>query len=206
MTKHLSVIGALALGAIAMWIFGPQKIEVRPPPQAPLMSLEQMGHLVSVKVNYSNVIESFEKRAQDIPGTPWELRLGGTKVLLVARGDCLVGTDLRLAKYQEVDQSKRSADLVLPAPQTISARVNHASRENGGSYFYAITNSGIEPIVPGSNNQTKATDTALRQAEQDIAKVCSGVDVIATAKKNTEAILLPTFSASGWKINIRWIN
>lgn len=206
MNKHLSVIGALALGAIVMWLFGPKKIEDRPPPQAPLMSLEQMGHLVSVKVNYSNVIESFEKRTQDIPGTQWELRLGGTKVLLVARGDCLVGTDLRLAKYQEVDQSKRSADLVLPAPKTISARVNHASRENGGSYFYAITNSGIEPIVPGSNNQTKATDTALRQAEQDIAKVCSGVDVIATAKKNTEAILLPTFTASGWKINVRWIN
>lgn len=204
MIKYLYVIIAVALGATAMWAFGPKKIEDRPPPQAPLMSLEQMGHLVSVKVNYANVIEVVEKRTQDIPGTPWELRLGGTKVLLVARGDCLVGTDLRLAKYQEVDQGKRSADLVLPSPQTISARVNHSSRENGGSYFYAITNSGIEPIVPGTNNQTKAADNALRQAEQDIAKVCSGAEVIATAKKNTESILLPTFSASGWKVNVRW--
>jgi hypothetical protein len=163
-----------------------------------------MGNLVTVKVHYANVLESVEKIARDIPMTPWELRLGGTKVILVARGDCLVGTDIRLAKYQEVKYDLRFAALVLPEPNTISARVNHDSREKGGSYFYAVTGTGLEPIIPGSYNRTKAIDTALAAAQNDIANICSSPDVIATARKNTAAILVSTFSSIGWKVDIRW--
>lgn len=203
MTRYLSIVGAAALGAVGMWLFGTKS---SPPPtsQPPLMSLEQMGHLVSVKVNYANVIEFTEKITQDIPWTRWELRFGGTKVLLVARGDCLVGTDFRLAKYREVNQASRSAILVLPAPKPISARVSHDPREKGGSYFYAITGTGIEPIIPGSSNRTKAIDAALGKAQQEIARGCGNAEVLATAKKNAEAVLLPAFSASGWKVNVQW--
>ncbi|HJV83884.1 MAG TPA: DUF4230 domain-containing protein [Noviherbaspirillum sp.] len=204
MTKLLSIVGAIALGALGTWLIVP-KLSNTQPPQPPLMSLEQMGHLVSVKVNYANVIEFTEKLTKDIPWTNWELRFGGTKVLLVARGDCLVGTDFRLAKYQEVDKTSRSAVLVLPAPKSLSARVNHDPREKGGSYFYAITATGIEPIIPGSANRTKAIDAALGKAQQEIARVCGSAEVVATAKRNAEAVLLPAFSASGWKVNVRWL-
>src|SRR5512144_2193085 len=122
MTKVLSIIGAIVLGAVGMWFFEatPSKM---PPPQPPLMSLQEMGHLTSVKVNYANVIEFTERMTQDIPWTQWELRLGGTTVLLVARGDCLVGTDFRLAKYESANETARTAVLVLPVPKPISARV-----------------------------------------------------------------------------------
>jgi len=168
------------------------------------MSLEQMGHLATVKVNYANVIEFTEKITEDIPWTQWEFRFGGTKVLLVARGDCLVGTDFRLAKYLEVNQELRSAILVLPEPKAISARVSHDLRERGGSYFYAVTGTGIEPIIPGSANRTRAIDAALGAAQQDISRVCISPDVLAMARKNAEATLFPAFSAIGWKVNIRW--
>ncbi len=203
MTKLLSIVGAIALGAFGMLLFG-SKPSPPPTPQPPLMSLEQMGHLVSVKVNYANVIEFTEKITQGIPWTQWELRIGGTNVLLVARGDCLVGTDFRLAKYQEVNQALRSAVLVLPEPKPISARVSHDPREKGGSYFYAVTGTGIEPVIPGSANRTKAIDAALNMAQQEITRVCGSAEVLATARKNAEAILLPTFSASGWKVNVHW--
>lgn len=204
MTKYLSIIGAITLGAIGMWLFG-TKSSLPPPTQPPLMSLEKMGHLVSVKFNYANVIEFTEKITQDIPWTQWELRFGGTRVLLVARGDCLVGTDFRLANYQEVDQDSRSAVLVLPSPKPITARVNHDTREKGGSYFYAVTGTGIEPLIPGTENRAKAIDAALNKAQKEIAKACADSDVLAMAKKNTEAILSPAFSASGWKVNLQWI-
>lgn len=205
MTKYLSIVGAIALGAFGMWLFG-TKSSPPSPSQPPLMSLEQMGHLVSVKVNYANVIEFTEEITQDIPWTQWELRLGGTKVLLVARGDCLVGTDFRLAKYREVNQASRSAVLVLATPKPISARVSHDPREKGGSYFYSVTGTGIEPIVPGSSNRTKAIDAALGKAQQEIARVCANAEVLATAKKNAEAVLLPAFSATGWNVNVQWTN
>lgn len=204
MAKFLSLVGAIVLGALGMWLLGrnsPQPQTLQPP----LMSLERMGHLATVKVNYANVIEFTEKITQDIPWTQWELRFGGTKVLLVARGDCLVGTDFRLAKYIDVNKDLRSAVLVLPEPKTISARVSHDPREHGGSYFYAVTGTGIEPIIPGSANRTKAIDAALGTAQNDISRVCSMPDVIAAAKTNSEVTLMPAFSAIGWKVNVRWV-
>jgi len=204
MTKFLSLVGAIAIGAFGMWLFGKNSPPPPLPPPPPLISLEQMGHLVTVKVNYANVLEFTERIAQDIPWTQWELRFGGTKVLLVARGDCLVGIDFRLAKYLEVNKDLRSTVLVLPKPKVISARVSHEPREKGGSYFYAITGTGIEPITPGSTNRTKAIDVALMAAQTDISRVCSNPDVLATARKNAEVTLLPAFSAIGWKVNLRW--
>lgn len=203
MTKFLFLLGVIAIGALGMWVSS-KNTSPPPPPQPPLMSLEHMGHLVTVKVHYANVLEFSERITQDIPWTQWELRFGGTKVLLVARGDCLVGTDFRFARYLEVNEGLRTAVLVLPEPKVISARVSHDPREKGGSYFYTVTGTGIEPIIPGAANRTKAIDSALRAAQKDISQVCSSPDVLATARKNAEAILLPALSAIGWKVNIRW--
>ncbi len=203
MSRLLSIIGAISLGAVGMWLFGSRQVQDQPA-QAPLVAIEEMGHLASVKVNYANVIEFTEKIAQGIPWTQWEVHLGGTKVLLVARGDCMVGTDLRAARYENTDKTARTADLVLPSPKLLTARVNHDSRAKGGSYFYTISSEGIEPLLPWSSSRTKAADSALARAQQDIERSCSTPDVLETAKKNAETVLLPTFSAIGWKVKLRW--
>lgn len=206
MSKFLNFLGAIALGAGIMWIVGLSNPPKAPPPvptQPPLISLENMGHLASVKVNYANVIEFSEKTTQDIPWTQWELRFGGTKVLLVARGDCLIGTDIRLARYVNTDEESRTTTLSLPSPTPISARVSHEPREKGGSYFYTLDDSGIAPLVD-SGKRIKAIDGALKRAQGDIDKACRSTDVLATAKKNTEAVLMPVFSAIGWKVQIKW--
>jgi hypothetical protein len=204
MTKLLSLVCAIAIGAFGMWALG-KKTPPPPPPQPPLMSLENMGRLVTVKIHYANVLEFTKRITQDIPWTQWELRFGGSKVLLVARGDCLVGTDFRLAKYLDVNKELRSAVLALPEPKAMSPRVNHDPRGKGGSYFYSVTGSGIEPIIPGSANRTKAMDAALGAAQKNIEEVCRSPDVLATARTNAEATLLPAFSAIGWKVIIRWV-
>jgi len=184
-----------------MWLL----VRGSPEPQPALLSLEAMGHLASVKVNYAGVIEFTEKITQGIPWTQWELQLGGTRVLLVARGDCLIGTDLRLAKYQNTSEANRTSELVLPAPKPISARVNHEAREKGGSYFYSINGFGLEPLIPGTENRSKAISSALAKAQQDIEASCSSPDVLATAKKNAEAVLKPAFGAVGWNVQVRWL-
>ncbi|MDD2720546.1 MAG: DUF4230 domain-containing protein [Gallionella sp.] len=206
MTKFLSLffslVGAVAIGVLGMWAFGKRTTPL--PPQPPLMSLENMGHLVTVKVNYVDVLPYAELITKDIPGTKWELRFGGTKVLLVVRGDCLVGTDVRLAKYLEVNNDLRTAVLVLREPKAISARVKHDRKEQGGSYSYEVTDTGIA-LIPGSDNRTKATDKAWVVAQQSISQYCSSPEVIATARKNAVVTLLPLLSAIGWKVNIRWV-
>ncbi|MGZ5857346.1 MAG: DUF4230 domain-containing protein [Burkholderiaceae bacterium] len=204
MSKFLSTLGAIALGAGAMWLIGTKGEKLPPPSQPSLIDLEKMGHLVSVKVNYANVIEFSEQKTQDIPWTQWELHFGGTRVLLVARGDCLVGTDIRLAKYVNTNEETRTVTLALPSPQPISARVSHESREKGGSYFYKLDDSGIAPLID-SASRTKAIDGALKMAQADVDKACRSTDVLSTAKKNTEAVLIPAFSAIGWKVQFKWL-
>lgn len=163
-----------------------------------------MGHLVSVKVRYANVIEFTQQITQGIPWTQWELKLGGTQVLLVARGDCLVGADMRQARYEAVDAAARTAVLRLPVPATLSARVDHGPRDQGGSYFYAVQGTGIEPLIPGSAHRTQAIDTALQRAQQDVERTCQASSTVATAKENAEAVLKPLFAATGWTVQVRW--
>ncbi|CAN7670515.1 DUF4230 domain-containing protein [Acidovorax sp. LjRoot117] len=192
----------MVLGGLGLWAVLHRP--AAPPPPPALLTLEDMGHLVSVKVRYANVIEFTQQITQGIPWTQWELKLGGTQVLLVARGDCLVGADMRQARYEAVDAAARTAVLRLPAPVTLSARVQHGPRDQGGSYFYAVQGTGIEPLIPGSASHTQAIDTALQRAQQDVERTCQASSTVATAKENAEAVLKPLFAATGWTVQVRW--
>lgn len=162
-----------------------------------------MGTLVSLKVNYANVIEFNKRATQDIPWTQWELRFGETRVLLVARGECLIGTDLKLAKYEQSTSGTKTATLVAPNPKVISARLNHDPK-SGGSYFYAASSTGLVALVPGSEEQTKATNSALQKGQSEIEASCAKPELLEAARKSAEAVLLPTISATGWKVAIVW--
>lgn len=199
----LALLGAVTIGVIGMWFFGP-KPESKQPAQAPLIAIEKMGHLVSVKVNYADVIEFTEQRTQEIPWTQWELNLGGTKVLLIARGDCTIATNLRAATYQNIDAEKRTFTLLMPEPKPMQIRVNHEPREKGGSYFYAITSEGLEPLIPDSSNRSLAINNSLAFAQKQIERSCNRPQIIAIAKKNAEDVLSATFQATGWKPTYEW--
>lgn len=200
--KHTFVVVLVAcLSAVAAWKLKPEKEPVPAPP--PLVSVQEMGTLVSLKVNYSNIIEFNERVTQDIPWTQWELRFGGTRVLLVARGECLIGTDLKQAKYEQSAVGAKTATLVVPHPKVISARLNHDPK-NGGSYFYAMSTTGIVALVPGTEGQMKAMNSALQKGQSEIQSNCAKPELIEAARKSAEAVLLPTVSATGWKIAVVW--
>ena len=118
LNSKLIVLGAFIIGALMMWLLVTKPTQ-KENAQFPMIALEKMGHLVSVKVNYSDVIEFTEKRNFDIPWTQLELRLGGTKVLLIAKGDCMIGTDLRYAKYLNTNTESRTVDVHLKTPKAI---------------------------------------------------------------------------------------
>lgn len=193
------LVGVLA--AVAAWNLKPEKKV--PPPEPPVISVQEMGSLTTLRVNYSNVIEFTEKLTQDIPWTQWELRFGGTTVLLIARGDCLLGTDLRGAKYEQVSAPDKTATLSLPAPALISARLNHDPK-TGGSRFYTATSNGLATLIPGTDGQTKATNKALEKGQKDIEVACARPEYLAAARKSAESVLLPVVSATGWKVKLTW--
>jgi hypothetical protein len=183
------------------WKLKPEKEQ--PPAAPPVVSVQQMGTLATLKVNYANVIEFDQRVTQDIPWTQWEFRFGGTRVLLIARGECLIGTDLQSAKYEELSSDTKTATLILPSPKVFSARLNHDPK-TGGSVFYTVDNKGIASLIPGTEGQTKAMNLALQKGQSDIEAACAKPDLMTAAQKNAETVLQPVVSATGWKISIVW--
>ena len=201
MKRTFLILVVAGLSAVAAWKLKPEKEQAPTPP--PLVSVQEMGTLVSLKVNYANIIEFNERVTQDIPWTQWELRFGGTRVLLVARGECLIGTDLKLAKYEQLTTANKTATLAVPNPKVISARLHHDPK-NGGSFFYAVSSSGIVSLEPGTERQTKAMNAALQKGQSEIEASCARPELLETARKSAEAILIPTLSATGWKVAVAW--
>ena len=173
--------------------------------QAPaILKVQEMGNLISLNVSYSNIIDIKDRITQDIPLTNWELEFGATRVLLLAKGNCLIGADLKQAHYEHSDTDKRTVDLILPEPKVLSARLDHSVGKTG-SYFYAVDHSGVSKIIADSHRQTELMNKALAIAQKDIERQCAGADYILSAKKSAETMLLPLIThTSDWQINILW--
>jgi len=195
-----SIGAALALGAALTLLFRPSA-DTLPPP---LLSLDRMGHLASVRVNVADIVEFTEHRTFDIPWSSWQLNYAGTKVLLIVKGDCLVGTDLRAGRYESIDRAGRTASLVLPAPGILQARLNHAPPEQGGSRIYSVSNQGIEALLPGNATRVKAIEAAMQLAQRKVEEAGRSPEVIRAAKENVEALLRTSFNALGWTVAITW--
>jgi hypothetical protein len=201
MQNILITILVAAIAVMVTWKLKPEKEQ--PPAAPPVVSVQQMGTLATLKVNYANVIEFDQRVTQNIPWTQWEFRFGGTRVLLIARGECLIGTDLQSAKYEELSSDTKTATLILPTPKVFSARLNHDPK-TGGSVFYTVDNKGIASLIPGTEGQTKAMNLALQKGQSDIEAACAKPDLMTAAQKNAETVLQPVVSATGWKISIVW--
>lgn len=197
------LLTASVAGAVGTWI-ATRKNDAQPTSGPALISLEKMGQLVSVKLNYSNVIEFQQPRTLDLKGTPWEIRLGGTNVLLVAKGDCTVAADLRSARYENINATSKTLSIVLPRPAPLQARINHDVRARGGSYFYTITEHGLQTVLPGLQNSTSAVNGALKRAQNEVEQACGQPDVLSMATMNAEAVLSGMFLATGWKAKFVW--
>ena len=194
-----SIVAALVIGVAGTWYLRPEQPRAAPP----LMALEKMGHLVSVRVQFADVIEFTKTRSFDIPWSLWKIDYAGTRVLLIVKGDCLVGTDLRLGRYEAIDAGTRRVTLVLPTPTVIQARVNHASVPDG-TRLYAVSDQGLEALLPGHGNRMEAIDAAMSLAQTRVEAAGRAAEVIQSARENAELLLRSTFASIGWTVNVAW--
>ena len=197
-----SALAALAGASIVALYMNHQQPETI---QKPVISFENMGHLVALKMNYSDVIEHTEQRKQPIPLTNYDLILGSSRVLLVAKGDCSIATDLRQIQYSSTNTDAKLVILRVPLPKPLSIRINHDAKNQGGSYLYTMTNTGLEPLLADSSNQREAIARVFVDAEKKIGQACNQPSVIEQAKTNTTTLLTSMFQAVGWTVKIQWI-
>ena len=89
-------------------------------------------------------------------------------------------------------------------PASLSVRINHDPKDQGGSYLYNITKQGVEPLLPDSSNQKAAIDEVFSEAQANIRAACSAPEVIDQAKTNTVQVLQGVFDAVGWRAAVEW--
>jgi hypothetical protein len=187
--------------ALAVGIFAGNKLKAPPPPPA-LITFEKLGELVSLKVNVADIVEFTNTRNLGIPWTNWKFGIAGTKVVLIVRGDCLLTTDLTVAKYDYINTTNRTATVTLPTPSVKQARLNHG---DGGTRIYAISNKGLEKIIPGGDNRKEAIDEAMKLAQQKVDDASRNPEVIHDAKENAERVLKAMYNGVNWNVKIIWI-
>jgi hypothetical protein len=170
----------------------------------PILNIQKMGKLVSLKVNVADVIEFSKDRSLGIPWTSWQLSLGGTKILLIVRGDCTIATDLGAVTKESIDDQNRTITIVLPPPVALQPRLIHAPPGQGGTEIYKLSNKGIEYIIPGDANRGDAITSAMNLAQQKVEEAGKSDEVIEAAKINTELVLKSLFKATGWDVKIKW--
>ena len=59
-------------------------------------------------------------------------------------------------------------------------------------------------MAKGTEQQTKAMNSALQKGQSEIEASCARPELIEAARKSAEAVLVPTLSATGWKVAVVW--
>lgn len=179
------------------------------PGMGPQVALEKMGELVSLNMNYAEILEFDHKKSVAIFGFD-AVHYGGIKVLFVAKGDCTIATDLTHARVRRrlpgagAAPGPRVVDVALPQPRPLQYRVNHAPRVQGGSYLYAVDNVRMEAVLFDQDGRLAAIDRAMTAAQADVQRACSRAAVIDSARQNAETVLRALFAGGGEQAVFTW--
>ena len=197
----LSVVGAVAIGAVGArngWLWPAERTPYPPP----LVAVEKLADLVSLRVHQSNVFDFSAPLRANLLGM--EIFVGATNVLLVARGDCTVAVDLGLAAYENVQADARALTVVLPKAMRTESRLNLDNSRGNGTQFFAITNSGLQAILPDANAQAGAMRDALNFAQVQFEQTCKSAQVARQARDNAETVLRGFLGATGYTPRVEW--
>ncbi len=181
------ILAGLVLCGVLMWRW-PGREQQSPHAALTLEQVQELSELVTTRVQVADVQE-----------TAIRGYLGGRRVLLVVRGDLLIGVDLSRARFEAMDPQGRTAVLVLPQPRVISARLDHEHTR-----IAADESEGVWTVVPGDAGRTATANRAYVQAQRFLAAAAVDGHLIEASKRQAERVLRSFFGGIGWTVDIRW--
>lgn len=162
-----------------------------PPPTVSVPTVEQVQALAQLMTLRVPVADMQVVRLQGYTG--------GASLILVSRGQVLIGTDLDQAHFEEVDQSARHAVLVLPEPS-----VQYAALDHERTTIYRIDRSGLWQFMPGDAGETALVNRAMRQAQVQLAAVLEDhPEYREQARQQAQQVIGRFFEAVGWEVEVR---
>lgn len=125
---------------------------------------------------------------------------GELRAAVVVRGDALITVDLSTASIEVIDQDTRTAKIILPSPQVISARVDHEQTR-----IFSIQATGLWAIVSSDDGQAVLIDQAMKQAQQAITKAANESPMIHQARTRAETLICSFFANTlQWNVTVQW--
>ena len=136
----------------------------------------------------------------DVQETRLDGYTGSVKAALLLRGDFLLGVDLAQAKFESVNETARTATLVLPQPHVASPRLDHERTR-----VFAVLQTGLWQIAPGGGQTSgEVVDRAYRDAQRFVAAAADDPAMIARSRQQAEQVLAAFFKATGWTVTVKW--
>jgi hypothetical protein len=150
-----------------------------------IVQLERLQYLVSTRVHMADVL---------VGESRW---LEGSWII---QGDALLAVDMAKAEIKDKDEKARTAVIVLPQPDVLSARVNHEKTRQ-----WDIKSRSWIPLASSVLGDRNAMEKqAMLHAQQLVERAAGSDGNKATARQGVELMLGEFYRAVGWKVSIRW--
>lgn len=187
--RSVLLIAIGAVGALTLPSFVRRAEPAEPRANGPTIEqVRELSALVTTSVDVADV------RLTDLRG--WT---GGIKVALLVRGQYLIAIDLAQARFEAVDDERRTAVLMLPPPAATSPRLDH-----NRSRLFAVSPYGLWALVPSDAAQVTAVNRAMQEAQSSLATAARDLVHLERARRQAEAVLGCFFQSLGWHVTIRW--
>jgi len=186
-TTVFIVLGLAALTAALLWVL---PLAHYPPPSPPVVihsqgptieRLERLSHLVVTRVYVADVLVGEGE---------------GCKGAWLIKGDALVGVNLGRARIEEKDEATKQARIVLPPPEVLQPRVDHARTRTWEVQRMTW--------LPWSADQDRLRDEVMRQAQELVAHAAASAENFQQAKTTAETMIRSFYAEVGWQVRVTW--
>lgn len=160
------------------------------PPNAPpgIEVIRELAELAVLKVEATEVITGRVKG-----------RVGGTSVIVLVRGDVMIGVDLEKAKFLKIDEDQHHLILSLPPPTVRRVVIDHHVSRTIHCQRDGIWNMAIGPAA-----EDKAIADAFMRGTERLKEVAAHKEMIQRAKRHAEFVLGRFTNEAGWSLEVRW--
>ena len=125
--------------------------------------------------------------------------VGGVDCVVLINGELEVGTDLKLARFEEVNPESSTATLKLAEPLVRRARLDHDQTS-----VYRIDRKGLWKVVPSAEPSLRVVNQAMIEAQRCMETAGEEILLIERSKLRAEQVINQFFRVMGWEVMLEW--
>ena len=126
--------------------------------------------------------------------------VGSVSCVVLIQGELELGTDLQLARFENVDTEARTATLKLSEPKVRRARLDHEQTS-----VYRIDRGGLWKALPSAEPARMIVNLAMTEAQACVEVAGEDSQYVDRAKRHTEQVLGQFLQALGWEVKLVWV-